>query len=92
VVRAISSEGFGRIRYYSEVRRRLDSDLPLRRYFEQETTELPEFYRAQVRRDLGPFWEFLPPGALAHDQNAYSKTETHPAKTAGVKLTAPARA
>jgi hypothetical protein len=75
VVRAISSEGFGRIRYYSEVRRRLDMDRPFRRFFEQETTELPEFYRAQVESDLGPFWEWLPAGALTHDQNAYLAAE-----------------
>jgi hypothetical protein len=72
IVRAVSSEGFGRIRYYSEVRRRLDSDLPLRRYFEQKTDELPEFYVAQARNDLGPMWSSLPPGALRHDPNAYS--------------------
>ena len=76
VVRAVSSEGFGRIAYYREIRRRLDTDLPLRRYFEQETTELPEFFAAQIRRDLGPFWSFLPPEALQHDQNAYLLAET----------------
>ena len=76
VVRAVSSEGFGRIGYYSEVRRRLDTDLPLRRYFEQETTELPEFFKAQVRHDLGPFYESLPADALNHDPNAYLMSET----------------
>jgi hypothetical protein len=76
VVRAVSSEGFGRIAYYREIRRRLDTDLPLRRYFEQETTELPEFFAAQIRRDLGPFWSCLPPEALRHDPNAYLLAET----------------
>jgi hypothetical protein len=71
VVRAVSSEGFGRLAYYREVRRRLDADVPLRRYFEQETTDLPAFFDAQIRNDLGPFWSFLPPGALEHDPNAY---------------------
>jgi hypothetical protein len=82
VVRAISSEGFGRIRYYTEVRRRLDTDRPFRRFFEQETTELPEFYRAQVERDLGAFWEWLPPGALMHDHNAYLAAQTGPSASA----------
>jgi hypothetical protein len=91
VVRAVSSEGFGRIRYYSEVRRRLDADRPLRRFFEQETTELPEFYRNQVRRDLGPFWDWLPPGALVHDQNAYLAAEAQKPRPSAVKLS-PARA
>jgi len=73
LVRAVSSEGFGRIRYHTEVRRLLGSDPSFRQYFEQETTELPEFYSAQVRRDLGPLWDWLPSGALFHDPNAYSK-------------------
>jgi hypothetical protein len=86
LVRAISSEGSGRLRYYAEVRRRLDTDRQLRGYFEQESSELPEFYENQVRRDLGPFWEWLPPGALQHDQNAYSASEPPPQT---VKLSAP---
>jgi hypothetical protein len=76
VVRAVSSEGFGRIRYYSEVRRRLDSDLPFRRYFEGDTSDLPEFFVQRIRSDLGPLWDWLPAGALHHDSNAYLKSET----------------
>ncbi|MFL5434115.1 MAG: B12-binding domain-containing radical SAM protein [Myxococcales bacterium] len=76
IVRAVSSEGFGRIGYYTEIRRRLDSDLPLRRYFEQRSDELPEFFVTQIRNDLGPFFSSLPPGALRHDPNAYAATET----------------
>ena len=41
VVRAVSSEGFGRLTYHTDVRRRLDADAEFRRYFDQETTELP---------------------------------------------------
>ncbi len=75
VVRAVSSEGFGRLRFYSELRRRLDIDPQVRRYFDQETGDLPAFYVERVRRDLGPFWEWLPKGALSHDPNAYLKSE-----------------
>ena len=71
IVRAISSEGFGRIKYYRTVRRRLDTDVLFRRFFEGETDEIPAFYVERVRRDLGPLWEFLPAGALRHDPNAY---------------------
>ncbi len=76
VVRAVSSEGFGRIKYYTALRHRLDTDLPLRRYFEQETTELPQFFVDRVRKDLGPLWDWLPQGALYHDHKAYLKSET----------------
>jgi hypothetical protein len=71
VLRAVSSEGFGRIKYHTEVRRRLEADRQVRRYFEGETTELPQFYMDQVRKDLGPLWEWLPQGALYHNPDAY---------------------
>ena len=74
VVRAVSSEGFGRIKYNTEVRRQLESEPGFRSYFEQETNELPDFYAAQVRRDLGPLWHWLPKGAVCHDPNAYLKS------------------
>ena len=74
-VRAVSSEGFGRIKFYTEIRRRLDTDLQLRRFFEQETTEIPQFYVDLVRQELGPLREWLPEGSLYHDPNAYLKAE-----------------
>lgn len=75
VVRAVSSEGSGRIAHYTELRRRLDFDRQIQRFFAQETTELPAYYTDQVRRDLGNLWEWLPPGALEHDSHAYRKSE-----------------
>jgi hypothetical protein len=76
VVRAVSSEGFGRIKYHGEVRRRLDTDRPFRSYFEQETTTLPQFYMDLARRDMGALWDWLPEGAMDHDPNAYLKAAT----------------
>jgi hypothetical protein len=75
VLRAISTEGFGRLSYYKAVRRRLDNDPQFLPFFEQETTELPRFYLELLRKDLGLLWEWLPEGALDHDPNAYSKSE-----------------
>jgi len=74
VVRAVSSQGFGMIKYYTEVHRRLEADPKFRGYFEQETTELPQFYVDRVRKDQGPLWEWLPEEALYHDPNAYLKS------------------
>jgi hypothetical protein len=71
VVRAFSSEGHGRAKYFAEIRRKLDTDRPFRRFFEQETTEIPQFLVQRVRKDLGKFWNWLPDGAIAHDPNAY---------------------
>ena len=75
VLRAVSSSGFGRIHYYEEVRRRLDVDRQFRRFYEQETSELPQFYVDRVRKELGLLWEWLPEEALCHDPNAYLRSE-----------------
>jgi hypothetical protein len=75
LLRAVSSEGFGRLRYYREIRRRLDADQQFRAYFEQETAALPRFYRELVRKDLGALWRWLPAGALDHDPNAFLAAE-----------------
>jgi hypothetical protein len=73
VVRAISSEGFGRAKYFATLLDGLESDLSMRRFFEGETRELPAFFVDRLRDDLGPMWEWLPEGALHHDPNAYLK-------------------
>lgn len=71
VVRGFSSERFGRIESFSEIRRRLETDRPLRRFFEQESVEIPQYFTERIRRDLGDFWEWLPTNAIRHDPNAY---------------------
>ncbi len=71
VVRAISEEGFGRIKFNQEIYKLLQNKKGFREYFEQETTELPQFYKDFIQRDLGSLWEWLPKGAMFHDPNAY---------------------
>jgi len=75
LVRAVSSEGFGRIAYYMKYRERLDTDREFRAYLEGESQVLPAFFKDKVKKDLGPMWSWLPEGALEHDPNAYLKTE-----------------
>lgn len=70
-LRAVSSEGFGRIRYHTTIRQLLESDTTVRGFLEGESTTLPKFYEDQIRKDLGLLWETLPAGTLMHDQNAY---------------------
>ncbi len=76
VVRAISEEGFGRVAYNKKILMNLNSDIKFRNYFEQETTELPQFYNDIIKNELGPLWHWLPEGAIFHDQNSYLKTMT----------------
>ena len=75
VIRAVSSEGYGRLRYYADVHRQLISDRAFRDYFEQETDILPAYYEMQIKKDLGPLWHSLPPGAIYHDPYAFLKSQ-----------------
>ncbi|MBK8504218.1 MAG: radical SAM protein [Saprospiraceae bacterium] len=69
-IRAVSNEGWGRIRLFKQIRKLLDTDRQFREYFEGETTKLPAFYHDLIRKDLGPLWKCLPEGALKHDLSA----------------------
>jgi hypothetical protein len=85
VVRAVSSEGFGRIRYYKEIRNRLETDRQFSPYFEQESTNLPDFYTDLARTEMGPLWEWLPDGDLDHDPYAYLNSERDQAALVNVQ-------
>jgi hypothetical protein len=71
VVRGISSEGFGRIRYHTAMRKRLDTDRDVRRFMEGDSGQVPEFYLSLIRQELGQLFPHLPEGGLTHDPNAY---------------------
>lgn len=70
-MRAISAEGYGRLRYYRKVRENLVNDHQFRQFFEGETTKLPPFYKNIIQKDLGIWWKWLPDDALNHNPNAY---------------------
>lgn len=71
LMRAISSEGHGRIRFYRKIRTLLKTDRQFRQYFEGETTKLPAFFYDIIRNDLGKWKSWLPDAALYHDPNNY---------------------
>jgi hypothetical protein len=71
LLRAVSSEGIGRVRYDETVRRLLEREPSVRRFLEDGDPTVPRFYLDQVRRDLGPWWKWLPEDALQHDSSAY---------------------
>ncbi|HWT12786.1 MAG TPA: hypothetical protein VN231_08545 [Allosphingosinicella sp.] len=72
-IRAVSSEGFGRIKHFRRVRGALDSDPAMRPYLDGESDALPQFYLDKIRDDLGAMWKLLPPGAVHHDPYAFLK-------------------
>lgn len=60
-----------RPKYQTAMARMLRDDPAVRGYFEGEASEMPAFFEARVRRELGPLWDALPEGALEHDPYAY---------------------
>jgi hypothetical protein len=85
VVRAMSSEGWGRIEYHTTIRRLLDQDQSVRQFMEGETDRLPAFYSQRIEHDLGVLYQHLPPGAMMHDPNAYLKNSTEKVPTAQLR-------
>jgi hypothetical protein len=81
LLRALCSEGTGRIKYYTRLNALLDNDHEIRQFWEGETTEIPRFYVDWIKRDLGPLWQWLPEGALSHDPHAYLKAENGETQT-----------
>jgi hypothetical protein len=74
VVRAMSSEGWGRIEYHATIRRLLDEDAAVRGFMDGETDRLPAFYARRIEHDLGALYPHLPAGGMMHDPNAYLKS------------------
>ena len=71
VIRAISSEGYGRIKYFKSIRENLIRDAKFRDFFEGESQELPNFYKEIVKKDLGSLYKWFPEEAIHHNPNAY---------------------
>ncbi len=73
LVRGVSQEGWGRLKYHSHIRQRLENDVAFQRYFNQESEELPIFYTRLIKKELGSLWRWLPEGALHHNAYAYAQ-------------------
>jgi hypothetical protein len=70
-MRAVSQEGYGRIRFYKKVRYHLLHDPNFSDYFEGVHQQLPPFYSRIIQKDLGVWWQWFPRQALEHDAYAY---------------------
>jgi hypothetical protein len=81
VMRAISNEGHGRLRFYKLVRKNLKEDKSFHAYFEGKDQTLPQFYKRIIEMDLGKWLKWLPSNALQHDQNAYLRKNLDRAAT-----------
>ena len=47
----------------------------MRKFFDGESEQVPQFYLDLIRLELGAAYDYLPEGALTHDHNAYLKSE-----------------
>ena len=79
-VRAASSERIERLRYHRTIRGLLDTDRSVEAFMGGETGENPAFYAERIRRELGPLYQHLPPGAMMHDPNAFLHATTAAAR------------
>jgi hypothetical protein len=61
----------GRPKYQAAMARMLREDRSMLAFMNGESATIPPFFEARIRKDLGPLWDRLPPGALDHDANAY---------------------
>ena len=92
LVRALSSEGNGRIRYHTGIRQLLQSDITVRRFMDGDSDQLPTFYQNRIVSELGPLYRYLPEGAIMHDPHAYLKsTEANAAPETLTQLKVAAR-
>ncbi len=64
-----------RPQYQAAMARMLREDSGMRAYFEGETHDVPPFFLARIRKDLGALYEALPAGALDYDPYAYLHAE-----------------
>ena len=78
LVRALSTEGHGRLRYYKDIRRRLLQEPGFLDYFEGRTTVLPRFYVDAVRKRPGPAL------GLAAEGRARARPERVPGRHPGL--------
>ena len=70
LLRGAASERSHSLVNHLRTRQRLKDPATLR-YFNGETTALPDFFVDPIRQDLGWLWAWLPEGAIYHDPNAY---------------------
>jgi hypothetical protein len=73
-INAVRAGTSNRVAYQSKIRSLLDDDRAVRGFFEGDTRVLPAFYERRLQKSMGALWEWLPEGAVMHDELAYLKS------------------
>ena len=64
----------GKIGHVSAILEKLRKDSELRAFMDKRTEKIPAYMIDQVKRDLGPMWEWLPNKSLSQHQNVRAKS------------------
>lgn len=69
-----NTQGKRHITYYRKILGLLENDAAFKAFFDQETTEVPSYFRNKILKSLGPLAQWFPKAALQHDAYAYRHT------------------
>jgi hypothetical protein len=67
----------GKIRFLSDMLKHFRSDSDFQAFVNRETTQVPQFIREKVKKDLGPLWYWLPDKSLSYNPNVLSKARSN---------------
>jgi len=73
---SLSEGGAGKIRHVSEILNNLRTKQDFRSFMNKETDQIPAFMIEQVKKDLGPIWEWLPDKTLSQGPKIHSSSES----------------
>jgi len=71
---SLSLGGKGKIRHVTAMLENLRRKSDFRSFMEKETSEVPAFMIEKTKKDLGPFWEWLPNKTLSYNTNVLSNS------------------
>ncbi len=68
--------GIGKAKFLSNMLTNLQKDLDFQKFVRKETDRVPLCLIDNVKKDLGPMWNWLPNKSLSYDPNILSKQES----------------
>ena len=73
--------GIGKARFLSNMMHMHNSDQDFQRFVRKETNQVPAILIDRIKKELGPWWQWLPDKSLWYDPNVLSKRESQVAPT-----------
>ena len=73
---SLSEGGSGKMRNARTILKNLRTKPDFRSFMNRETDKIPAFMIEQVKKDLGPIWEWLPDKTLSQNPNVLLESES----------------